>query len=381
MTPQSVVVADFNRDGNMDIATANSGDNSVTILLGDGAGGFIPSSGSPFAVGTSPQSVAVSDFNGDGRPDIVTANNGGNSVTVLLGDGTGGFMAAAGSPIPAGLFPKSAAVGDFNGDGRPDLVVANSGNNTVRLLLGDGLGGFAGGGAFAVGSFPESVAVGDVNADGKLDIVSANSGSNTVTVLLGNGSGGFTPAEGSPFAVGANPQSVAVMDMNGDGAPDIAIANLGDNTITILMGNGSGGFTPAAGNPFAAGATPVAFAAGDFNGDGRPDIAIANIGGSSVTVLLGMQVATSSVLSTTAGDTVAYGNSVPLMLVVTGGFNAPAGAAAFLDTGMEIGSAAQTISPFLFAANGLAVGIHTLTAAYRGVRHESGSYAARRDSQ
>jgi uncharacterized protein (TIGR03437 family) len=364
--PDSVAVGDFNGDGNLDIVTANSGDNTITVLLGNGSGGFAPAGSSPFAVGTNPASVAVADFNGDGKPDIVTANTGADDVTVLLGNGSGGFAAAQGSPFPVGLFPHSVAVGDFNGDGKPDIVTANSGNNTVKILLGTGSGGFTGGGAFPAGSFPQSVAVMDFNGDGKLDIVAANSGSHSVTVLLGNGSGGFAAAIGSPFAVGMNPQSVIAVDVNGDGKPDIVTANSGDNTVTVLLGNGLGGFNAAGGSPFAAGVTPVSLVAGDFNGDGRTDIAVANIGSDAVTVLLGIQAATSSVLSTTAGSTITFGTSVPLTLAVTGGFSTPAGTATFLDQGTVIGVATQTVSPFLFAATGLAAGTHMLTGAYVG---------------
>jgi uncharacterized protein (TIGR03437 family) len=369
VSPHSVAVADFNLDGNLDIVTANSGGSTVTVLLGNGVGGFTAAAGSPFAVGTNPQSVAVADFNGDGKPDIVTANNGSNDVTVLLGilsNAAGGFAPAAGSPFPVGLFPEAVAVGDFNGDGKPDLVTANSGNSTARILLGNGSGGFTGGSAFPVGSFPQSAAVADLNGDGKPDIVMANSGSNTITVLLGSGSGAFTPAAGSPFAVGPSPQSVAVVDINGDGKPDIVTANAVGNTVTVLLGNGSGGFTAAAGSPFAAGATPISVAAADFNGDGRADIAIANIGAGAVTVLLGMQAVSSSTLSTTAGSTIGYGTSVPLTLAVRGGFSAPTGPVEFLDGGMSLGMAVQTSSPWTFAATGLAAGLHTLAAAYGG---------------
>ena len=366
ISPVSVAVGDFNGDGNLDLVTANFGGNNVTVLLGDGSGGFVEAPGSPFAVWTNPQSIALSDFNGDGNLDIATANNGTNDATVLLGDGTGGFMAAAGSPFPMGLFPQSLAVGDVNGDGNPDLISANSGNNTVKVLLGNGSGGFTGGGAFPVGSFPQSVAAADFNGDGNLDIATANSGSNTVTVLLGNGLGGFTAAVGSPFAVGANPQSIAVVDINGDGKPDLVTANVADNTVTVLLGTGSGGFSAAAGSPIAAGSTPISLVAGDFNGDGRPDIATEDIGGNNVTVLLGMQAASGSVLTTTAGATIAYGISVPLTLAVTAGFSAPSGAATFLDGVTTLGAATQTVSPFLFSASGLTVGMHSLTAVYGG---------------
>jgi hypothetical protein len=137
--------------------------------------------------------VAVGDFNGDGKPDLAIANihvpNG--TVTVLLGDGRGGFTAAPGSPFPAGSWPTSVAVGNFNGDGKPDLAIANYDSNTVTVLLGDGKGGFteAPGSPFPAGRNPESVAVGDFNGDGKPDLAIANQGSNNVTVLLNSYSG------------------------------------------------------------------------------------------------------------------------------------------------------------------------------------------------
>ena len=151
--------------------------------------------------------MAVADFNGDGKLDLVTANYGDNfSVSVLLGDGTGGFTAAPGSPFMAGSAPGSVAVGDFNGDGKPDLAVAHNSSNNVTVLLGNGSGGFtaAPGSPFPAGSGPDSVAVGDFNGDGKPDLAIANYIDSTVTVLLGNGAGGFTPAPGSPFPVGIN---------------------------------------------------------------------------------------------------------------------------------------------------------------------------------
>ena len=368
-TPASVAVGDFNGDGKPDLVTANTGGNNVTILLGDGAGGFSPAPGNPFAVGSNPLSVAVGDFNGDGKLDIVTANNGEHDITVLLGNGSSGFSPAPGSPFQTGLFPQSVVVGDGNGDGRPDIIVANSGSNAVTIFFGTGSGGFTGPGVFLVGSFPQAAALGDLNGDGKIDIVAANSGDNTVTVLLGNGSGGFTAAPGSPFGVGSDPLSVIVVDVNGDGKPDIVTANVNDNTLTVLLGNGSGGFTPASGSPFATGANPFSVAAGDFNGDGRLDLAAANIGENAVTVLLGMPAATSSVLSTTAGASVGYGIPIPLTLTVTlpsGGFRAPSGTGTFLDGVTPIGTSVQTGSPYLFSATGLAPGSHTLTASYGG---------------
>ena len=114
----------------------------MTVLLGNGSGGFTAATGSPFAVGTSPYLVVVGDFNGDGIQDLAMANGGSNNVTVLLGNGSGGFTAAAGSPFAVGSWPVSLAVGDFNGDGIQDLAIANFGGNNVTVLLGNGSGGF-----------------------------------------------------------------------------------------------------------------------------------------------------------------------------------------------------------------------------------------------
>jgi hypothetical protein len=200
-SPQSVAVGDFNGDGIPDLVTANSSDNTVTVLLGDGTGGFTAANGSPYAVGSEPLSVAAGDFDGDGNQDLVIANYGDRNLTVLLGDGAGGFTPAAHSPVAVGSNPRSVAVADFNGDGNPDLVTATAANAAV-VLLGNGWGEFAVAGVAPVGFFPQSVAVADVNGDGKPDIVTANSGSNSVSVLLGNGSGGFSAASGSPIAVG-----------------------------------------------------------------------------------------------------------------------------------------------------------------------------------
>ena len=293
--PQAVVSADFNGDGYPDLAVANSMDNTVTVLLGNGSGGFTAASGSPFAVGTNPSSMAVADFNANGNADLVVANQGDNTVTVLLGNGSGGFTPAPGSPFAVGASPQSVAVADFNRDGNADLAVLNNGGNTVTVLLGNGSAGFtaAGGSPFAAGTLPAAVTVGDFNGDGKPDLAIADGigGSGTVTVLLGNGSGGFSAAGGSPFPVGFNPSAIAVGDFNGDGKTDLAVANQGNLDVSILLGNGSGGFTVTAASP-AVGTQPVSIAVGDFNGDGKTDLAVANQGSNNITILLGSDVAT-----------------------------------------------------------------------------------------
>ena len=255
---------------------------TVSILLALSAAAsaqFTPAPGNPFLVGLAPVSVAVGDFNGDGNADLAIANKNDFTVTVLLGNGKGGFTAAPGSPLSVGAEPESVAVGDFNADGKPDLAIANSGGNTVTVLLGAGAGEFtvAPGSPYPVGTDPVSVAVGDFNGDGRPDLAIANKNSNNVTVLLGTGAGEFAAAPDSPFPVGTDPVSVAVGDFNGDGKPDLAITNWNagaGTTVTVLLGNGSGGVSPASGSPFAAGTAPLTVVTGDFNGDGILDLAV-----------------------------------------------------------------------------------------------------------
>ena len=295
--PASLAVGDFDGDGNADVAIANYGSNTVTVLLGDGAGGFSAAPFSPFAVGSYPYSVALGDFNGDGKPDLAIANSQSNTLTVLLrglrtnffGVEVGSFVTAPGNPFAVGNRPVSVAVGDFNGDGKSDLATANYDSNNVTVLLGNGAGGFsaASGSPFPVDRNPTSIVVGDFNGDGKSDLGIANHESNTVTVLLGNGAGGFSTAPGSPIPVDRNPTSIVVGDFNGDGKSDLAIASSPSNTVTVLLGNGAGGFSAAPGSPVAVGTSPLSIAVGDFNGDRKQDLAIANSVANNVTVLLG----------------------------------------------------------------------------------------------
>jgi CSLREA domain-containing protein len=277
--PQSVAVGDFNGDGKLDLATANGSSDNVSVLLGNGAGSF--GAATNFGAGTAPQSVAVGDFNGDGKLDLATANFTSDDVSVLLGDGAGGFGAA--TNFGAGDGSISVAVGDFNGDGKQDIATVNTNSSNVSILLGNGAGSFGAATNFGVGTNPFVVVVSDFNRDGKLDLATANFNSNNVSVLLGNGAGSFGAA--TNFSAAISPQSVTVGDFNGDGKPDLATANFDSNDVSVLLGDGAGGFGAA--TNFGAGSNPFSVAAGDFNGDGKLDLAVANISSNNVSVLLG----------------------------------------------------------------------------------------------
>jgi hypothetical protein len=293
IAPSSVATADFNSDGKLDVAVANSGSGNIGILLGNGSGSFQPAVNYP--AGTNPVSVAVGDFNGDGKLDLAVANNSTNSVSILLGKGDGTFQAPV--TYAAGSAPRSVAVADFNGDGKLDLAVANTGSGNVSILLGNGDGTFQTAVDYAVGSNPTSVAVGDFNRDGKLDLAVANADNiaiGNVSILLGNGDGTFQAAVNYP--TDPNSASVAVGDFNGDGKLDLAVANGGAGNfsvgnVSILLGNGDGTFQAAVNYPTKWKSSFVAL--GDFNGDGKLDLAVSSISSdpsispSAVSVLIG----------------------------------------------------------------------------------------------
>jgi hypothetical protein len=280
--PSSVAVGDFNGDGKPDLAVTNASSANVSILLGTGTGSF--GTKTNFGTGSFPASVAVGDFNGDGKLDLAVANASSNTVSILRGTGTGSFGAKI--DFGAGSFPSSVAVGDFNGDGKLDLAVANLGSATVSILLGTGTGSFGAKTDFGAGTSPESVAMGDFNGDGKLDLAVANGGSATVSILLGIGTGSFGAK--TDFGAGDGPESVAVGDFNGDGRLDLAVANVNSSTVSILLGTGTGSF--GTNTDFGTGGSPgfpVSVAVGDFNGDGQLDLAVANQNSSTVSILLG----------------------------------------------------------------------------------------------
>ena len=275
----STSVADLNGDGKPDLVTANWTANTVSVFLNSGSGGYGVKT--DFATGTSPASVAVGDVNGDGRPDLVTANYGANSVSVLIGNGAGGFGLKR--DFGVANLPSCVALGDVNCDGALDLVVTNYGSDAVSVLLGTGTGSFGTKTDFATGVAPWSVALGDLNGDGKPDLVTANWTANTVSVLLGTGTGSFGAK--TDFAADAGPHSVALGDLNADGRLDLATANYGTTTVSIRLGDGAGGFGGR--NDFTAGTQPSSVAMVDVDGDGKADLVSANANSNSVSVLLG----------------------------------------------------------------------------------------------
>jgi hypothetical protein len=288
--PIAVVAADLTGDGKLDLVTANDNAGSVSVLLGNGDGTFQAAINMPVGSGpiSVPVALAIGDVNGDGKPDIVVANYTGGytgTVDVLLGNGDGTF--ATGAILPVGHHPKSIALADLTGDGKLDIVEVNNGaSGTADVLLGNGDGTFQAPRTFQVGPYPQAVAVAQMNGDSFPDIVVA--GNDSVSVLLGNGDGTFKPRQST--AVGSGPRALAIADLNGDGINDVVTANYTGGypgTVSVLLGNGDGTFQPQ--QQFATGDGPRSVSIADLNGDGRPDLVVANYpyASNSVSVLLG----------------------------------------------------------------------------------------------
>jgi hypothetical protein len=313
----AIVVGDFNDDGHADLALTSGNDNTVVIFKGNGQGSFTPFSGSPIAVGNFPEALKIGDFNNDGIQDLAVANAKDSTISILLGNGDGTFTAASASPISAGIgsFPFFLAVGDFNGDGNADLAVVNGQDNSVSILLGNGEGGFTPAPGSPIG-FPSAsglcpIVAADFNGDGVIDLAVAAFDTNAVYILLGNGDGTFAlPSQ--PIGVGPNPFSMTALDYNGDGYTDLAVANYNYNaspnpppgSVTLLIGNGDGSFLPP-GAPTTVGQLPNDVVTADFNGDGKPDLAVPDSYYRYTTVLLNSvtQTETASVSNITIAGT------------------------------------------------------------------------------
>ena len=286
--PIYVTLADFNNDNLLDLATANYGSGDVTVMLGTGTGSFSTAPGSPISTGYLPYCIDAADFNLDGTKDLVMVNYGGNSVSVLLGTGTGSFTSAPGSPLTTNG-PYHVSTGSFNSDNFPDFVVANGNANTVSVFLGTGTGSFTTGPGYTytVGSQPRTITVvKDFNGDGYSDLVVTNGLSGDINILLGSSTGTFSSASGSPISVGNYPYQSAVADFDLNGTMDVITTCGSGNNLSVLLGNGNGTFTTATNSPLTYGNDPQSIVTSDFNNDNLPDLAFGDFIGSNVTILI-----------------------------------------------------------------------------------------------
>lgn len=290
--PVSVISADFNRDGNADLAVVNHAANSVSILLGNGNGTFNNIGTLP--TGNGPAAIVTADFNGDGIPDLAVVNQTDNTVSIFLGNGDGTF--ALKGTLATGKTPVAILAGQFSNDGYIDLAVVNQSDNTVSIFMGNGNGTFQPQLTIATGAAPSAIVTADFNNDANLDLAVTNQNANTISIFLGNGNGTFRSA--GTLNTGHTPVALVTgqFDLENSTNTDLAIVNQGDDTVLLYLGNGDGTFT--SGQTFAlnsgssSGSKPVAINETDFNADGLPDIAVTDEDGNSVAVLIGQGNAT-----------------------------------------------------------------------------------------
>ncbi len=317
--PQSAVIVDINNDGKADAVVTNGNEGTVSVLLNTTAPGATTltfAARQTFATGSDPISVKVADINGDGKPDLVIANDGSNSLSVLLNTTTPGsstFTFAAQQVFPMGVGPTSVSIADVNGDGKPDVIVTNLDDNNISLLLNTTAPGaatptFAARQNFATGQAPNAAAIADINGDGKPDVIVANVIDSTFSVLLNATSPNF--ASQQTFAGGSFPISVTTTDINGDGKPDVILTS-SSNQVTVMINTTTPGSTTSTfANPqsFATGANPQFITPVDVNGDGKPDLVVTNFNASTISVLLNTTAPSSSTASFATQQTLATGS-------------------------------------------------------------------------
>jgi Bacterial Ig-like domain (group 3)/MBG domain (YGX type)/FG-GAP-like repeat len=418
--PGLICVADFNEDGKLDLAIVYITAKQVSIFLGNGDGTFSP--GATLATGNFPGDLKVADLNNDGHVDLVFPNQDDNDVQILLGNGDGTFTAKA--PFPAGTSPEITLIGDFNQDGIPDLFALNPFGYTV--LLGNGDGTFSSLKSIAIFKYPPTLfaaTLGDFNGDGIPDIVLMDGFSDDyLIVFLANGDGTFAQ-QPTTIPVGIGPERIESADLNGDGILDLVVSITGvinppGGEVQVFLGNGNGTFNPAPLIPDTAALpyTPLFLSMKDFNGDGIPDIFVANwtylnLGSTTADIFLNQlsqtataslagvciagtgthlvqanypgdvayassssapialnasQVATTIVVSS-ATATVAYGQAATLTATVTSANGIPAGTVSFMNDGALLGTATLNASgKATLTTTALPAGADAITVSYGG---------------
>ena len=302
---RSLTTADMNGDNKPDIIVGNSGTDNVGVLINLGDGTFAIPTMYPTGYGSSPQSVTTVDLDRDGKPEIIVASYGTSTVDVLFDVDNGMFTSPMLYSTGYGSAPQSVTTADLNGDNKLDIIVGNADTNNVGVLLNTGNGTFSTQTTYRTGSgsYPESVATADLNGDNKLDIIVANSHTYNVGVFLNTGNGTFSAQTTYSTDFDSYPCCVAAADVNGDNKPDIIVANVGGGSVRVFLNTGNGTFSTQTTYSTGLYSYPISMATVDVNGDNKHDIIIANYGANNVGVFLNTGSGTFSTQTTySTGD-------------------------------------------------------------------------------
>ncbi len=373
--PVSVVIGDIDGDGLPDLVIANFNDATVSVLQNTSTNGNISFANQvTFGAGVFPFSVSIGDLDGDGKLDLVTTNIGAAAISVLKNTTSNGTISFTGQGFSTGNRPVSVAIKDLNGDGKLDLAVVNSNDNTVSVLANTSTSGnisFATQVAFATDKGPDSIIASDLDGDGKLDLATANQASNTVSVLKNTGtSGNISFATQVTFSTGSSPGSIIASDLDGDGKLDLTVTNGIDTTVSVLQNSSTSGNISFANQvTFSTGSAPGSVATGDIDGDGKLDLAVTNPSSSTVAILQNVCTNTTTTVSSSInpsgfGQSVTFTATVAPIAPATG---TPTGTVQFKDGSTNLGSAVTLSNGSAqFTTSTLTGGSHSITAVYSG---------------
>jgi hypothetical protein len=315
-------------------------------------------------VGQNPSWIGTGDFNSDGKQDLAIVNTTSETITILQGDGFGGFTPMTGSPFATLAYPVSAAVGDFNGDGKADLAVISGTDNVVSILLNNGTGFAVSGSPYTTGMSPSAIAVSDFNGDGKQDLVISNGNENTATILIGDGTGGFSVGPQSPVTDLSSPASVAIADFNGDGTQDLAITNVGGGSTSIRPLQITQSATAMLSSVVIPGAATAHLVSASYPGD-----SLYTASTSPAISLTGNPITTTNTLSISPSTSVEFGR----VLQITAAIDPPSvsnyistGTVKFFDGGTLIGQSNISNGQALLSLGPITVANHSLLATYSG---------------
>ncbi|OCR02496.1 hypothetical protein BCD67_01010 [Oscillatoriales cyanobacterium USR001] len=348
--PFPVSIGDFNGDGKPDLAIGNRYGNNVSILLNTTTtGAATPTFATKvdFATGSFPRDISIEDINGDGKPDLVTANFDSDNASILLNTTPQGAATPTFAPqitFPTDKRSASVKIGDINGDGKPDLAVANFGINSLLLFLNTTPTGattptFAPQVNLTISSNSASVSIGDINGDGKPDLVTANNGTKNASILLNTTPKGAATPTFAPevtFPNGDKSLALTLGDLNGDGKPDLAVANSNGNNASILFNTTPTGattptFTPQALFPTGDGSASIRI--GDLNSDGKPDLVTANFFSDNISILLNNTPKVTAVTATSTDGSYGVGSTIPITVTFDAAVNVTGTPQLQLETG------------------------------------------------